>query len=820
MEEELMSSLEAFRKKVAPWIVAVAALGMAACGDDDGDACPRGRGIADVRALDTTRVEVTFACRVEAGSAEDAANYEVGDLAVQPPQMLAVLAAQAADSSKVVLTTDAQQAGVTYTLRVDGVEDAAGNKLVATRNFIGSGAALTAPLTFRLDDREKKDVSEAWLLLSVNPDTGAFDPGLNRVALADDDGDHIWEAVINVAVDPLRTAATDDDGRGPEYVGYTARVADEQGQPLSELAVFEVKEAAAQTVELLRLGAKPPPGGTVVVSFRVDDRPARALSAPSLVASFDGDGNFDPSFPTTITLSDDDGDHIWEGEAPVRVDPRRVEGGTDAETLPYSVILVEGGEEHPGRYVEFGITTADAKVVELLMGNAEKVPVTFRVDVKSAWLDSAGTQKGLFAGEAIFLTGEFGLAEDAFGRNASDAFSGGENVVLQMVERSDYPGVWERTIFLPKNRPYGWKAVRCPRDEGCSKLNKMVVSSGRAFPTVMKNLVTELCDASRTSFTDTNCASPKVIDPRDLTQVDTGQGTLNYSSARIHEGTGAGLVDQQDPANTPRADLMFKQESPDLVAQVKEEPLVTPVYVVGTWRDVNLPGTLEEIINGGQTVDLGDTDYDAGFIGRFPPSYDLAVVTPPPPPPPVDFVLDGALDSSATQVAGGSTTMKLYAAYSGKTLYLATDDAGEGSDHFILISASAPGAAHAAPWGKAGTVPSSSKMIFIADENDWEYAGIFELGDPDQLLTDAATSTAQLGVATPAQNGGVLEAVIDLEQLFGSSPSSVWVAVGPWGTGDGGALYAPALAGASNNNDGNVDANEMLQLSIPALEVQ
>ncbi|MBW2730867.1 MAG: hypothetical protein JRH20_00655 [Deltaproteobacteria bacterium] len=819
-----MSKAKATRQLVAPYllpfgVLLFSALAMGACASgDDGDVCPRGRGIADVKALDTTRMQVTFACRVDAESAQVAANYEVGDLAVQPAQMLAVLSAKSADSSSVVLTTDPQDVGTTYTLRVDGVKDAAGNAVVGTRNFTGSGSAVTAPLTFRLDDSEKADVTEASLLLSVDPATGAFNPGLNKVQLLDADGDHIWEAVLNVAVDPLRTAATDDDNKGPEYIGYTARVADAAGQPLSELAIFEVKEAVAQTVNLLRLGIKPPPGGTVRVTFRVDDRPAQALLAPSLVASFDAEGTFNIDSPTTITLSDDDGDDVWEGEALVKIDPNRVEGGDQPATFPYSVILMEGGQEHPGRFTEFGVVNADAKVVEILMGNVDKVPVTFRVDVKNAWLNLTGSKKGLYAGEAVFLTGGFGPAEDAFGNNTSDDFSGGETLGLQMVERSDHPGVWERTIFLNKSRPYSWKVVRCPKDAGCSLLNKTVISSGTAFPTVMKNLVTELCDVSRDHWTDTECKSPKLIDPRDLSQVDTGQGTLNYSSATIHEGTGAGLNDQQDPSNTPNAALMFKQEIPDFIAQVTTEPVVTPVYVIGTWRDVNIAGTPEDMLSGGVTVDLDDTDYDAGFIGSFPPSYELSGTVDP--PDPVVFDLDGALDSEAKQVAGNSSTMKIHAAVSGKILYIATDDAGEGSDHFLLVSATAPTGSRPAPWGKAGTVPTSSKMIFVADENDSDFAGIFEFGTPDTMLADASTSTTQLGVATPTQNGGVLEAVINLETLFGTMPTSIWVVVGPWDTNDAGVLYGPALAGAANNEDGNVDADEMLELSISNLEVK
>ena len=73
---------------------------------------------------------------------------------------------------------------------------------------------------------------------------------------------------------------------------------------------------------------------------------------------------------------------------------------------------------------------------------------------------------------------------------------------------------------------------------------------------------------------------------------------------------------------------MFKQEVPDLVVDVKEAALETPVYVIGTWRDVNIPGSPADIIAGGQVIDLTETDYDAGLIGVLPPSYTFAAAAP------------------------------------------------------------------------------------------------------------------------------------------------------------------------------------------------
>jgi predicted amino acid-binding ACT domain protein len=59
---------------------------------------------------------------------------------------------------------------------------------------------------------------------------------------------------------------------------------------------------------------------------------------------------------------------------------------------------------------------------------------------------------------------------------------------------------------------------------------------------------------------------------------------------------------------------------PDLVVVVGAQRIVTRVFTVGTWRDVNLENTPQEIIDGELSVSLTPFDYDDGFIGRFPPS--------------------------------------------------------------------------------------------------------------------------------------------------------------------------------------------------------
>jgi hypothetical protein len=726
-----------------------------------------------------------------------------------------------AQDDTVTLTTAAQTALKTYTLLIDEVEDDDGNAIRASVNFVGVGKADAAAVTFRVDDRYNAALEEAWLLASIDPLTGVFSHFSHRIPLADTDGDHVFTTKLQVAVDPARTKSTSDDRLGAQHLAYSVRAVDAKDRPLSKLVLFEVADAKAATVKvpLLSVPEPPPPEGVVTVTFKVDDRPARALKKPSLKLSADDEGLFDDQFPTTVALTDKDGDDVWEGTAEVRIAPKRTLSGTTSETKPYSAYLVEGTTPHSGRSVDFTVPDEKAVTATILMGNKQLVPVTFRVDVSKAWLDTAGVNKGLYKGEAVFLTGEFGVAEDAFGQNATDAFSGGENVVLQMVERTDHPGVWERTIFLPPGRPYGWKVLRCPKDKGCTQLNKMVTSSGRAFPTVMKNLVTELCDAGKTSWTDPECSGPVVVDPRQLTQVKTGAGTLDYSKAKIYAGTGGGLKDQQDPKGTPTAALLFKQEIPDLVVDLKTKAVQTPVHVIGTWRDVNITGSPSDIISGGKVIDLSKTDYDAGMVGKAPPSYTIAAPSKPSP-----FSMDGKLEGTAKLIAGGAGGgMPLYMAVSGDHLYLATDDAGEGSDNFILLSATKPaGATRAAPWGKAGKVAFAGKTLFMADENDSTYAAWFELASPSDKLLEAAggsQSGGKLGVATTATNGGYLEGTIDLKASFGSVPTVVYVATAPWATADGGKLYSAAQTPATKDGNGNIEAGEILKVSLPGLKV-
>ncbi|MCX5691639.1 MAG: carbohydrate-binding protein, partial [Planctomycetota bacterium] len=173
--------------------------------------------------------------------------------------------------------------------------------------------------------------------------------------------------------------------------------------------------------------------------------------------------------------------------------------------------------------------------------------------------------------------------------------------------------------------------------------------------------------------------------------------------------------------------------------------------------------------------------------------------SPPPPPP---WVMDGIRDTDSVLVAQNG--MHLWAGLKGSLLYVATEDAGEGNDHFILIAAS-PGAARAAMWSKAGTVAGWD--AFLADENSNDYEGWFDI------------SNAAANQAMTAANGGVLEGTINLAQELGVStlPEFVYLAVAPYANADGGALVSSFQVPASVNSNANLDAAEYIRVPLCSL---
>jgi len=163
------------------------------------------------------------------------------------------------------------------------------------------------------------------------------------------------------------------------------------------------------------------------------------------------------------------------------------------------------------------------------------------------------------------------------------------------------------------------------------------------------------------------------------------------------------------------------------------------------------------------------------------------------------WTMDGVRDADSMLIASNNG-MNLWAGLKGNTLYIACNDAGEGNDHFILVAGN-PGLLRGAPWAKSGQVADWS--AFLADENGNDYEG----------WSDAAGTTQ----AATGANGGVLEGTIDLVGELGSLPASVWLAVAPYATADGGVLVSASQVPASINANGTVDAAEYIEVSLCSL---
>jgi len=614
------------------WLLsAFLAVGACDCGQVDVDGIEViGDGFASVTPVDARTVRLRFNDPVDETSVGDA--FSITDFTTVPPQPFSLVARRTAEREVTLSSETSFIDGTRYTIVVDGVRTTAGRVLEGTINFtaVAGGFGDTTSVRVVIRDVETARRHTDLSLLVTVGDDGFFSESLEARPVVDEGG--VFAASFDVVVDPARTIDPSDDtdvvvDRRP----YALLLVDGAGRMASALIPFVVSDAAPVELEVdilppLEIVDQPvvdvlpeppvdqnPADGIKQVRIVVDDRAGRDLQSPQLKLSFGADGSFDQSFPRSVTLTPMTGDNAgyWEATVGVRVDPARVVDGSTTETFPYFAFLIEDGTEYEALSVSVVAPDETAQTIRLSLGNPEFTPVTFRVDASRAYLNTSGSQRGVHAGEAVFLTGEWQIAVDALGNNCGDAFSGGEQLCLKMREIPGKPGVWQRTIWLPPGRPYGWKAVRCDATAGCAPLNRLVSSAGRAFATVMKNLATDNVDA----FADANVGIVDVIAPQ---ATQAAGRTIDYSAATVFQGAGAGS--EPDPSGTPDGARMFKQEVPDLVVVVAQQPIITRVVHVGTWRDVNLGTTPQQIIAGSLSVDLSPSDYDDGFIGRFPPS--------------------------------------------------------------------------------------------------------------------------------------------------------------------------------------------------------
>jgi Calcineurin-like phosphoesterase/Purple acid Phosphatase, N-terminal domain len=200
-------------------------------------------------------------------------------------------------------------------------------------------------------------------------------------------------------------------------------------------------------------------------------------------------------------------------------------------------------------------------------------------------------------------------------------------------------------------------------------------------------------------------------------------------------------------------------------------------------------------INGGR-LKLDQYDLNDNVIDQF--NLDISH----------EFNIDGLLDNHSW--LRGQNGLRLYAAIKGNYLYVATQDAGETSDHFIYV-AGMLSTQRTANWAKSGTIMQWG--AFLADENDGAAQGWY--GNNQQNLTNFdnyKSMTSGLNNNEPYGTNGVLEGSINLASHFGSFPQQIYLAAAPFGNADGGALVSLAQV-PSGNGDGNIDANEFLTLN-------
>lgn len=198
----------------------------------------------------------------------------------------------------------------------------------------------------------------------------------------------------------------------------------------------------------------------------------------------------------------------------------------------------------------------------------------------------------------------------------------------------------------------------------------------------------------------------------------------------------------------------------------------------------------QEDLNGNGTADGGETDALSPGDRQLPT--DIR-----------NHSMNGVRDFAATLLAQNG--LELHARFDGRYLYVATQDAGEGSDHFIFVCTN-PAAATNAPWAKSGQV--AAWIAFLADENDSGFNGWFNASRAQITNLFLARS------ATYFENGGRLEGVIDLGHILGPGfTNELYLAAAPYGTADSGALVTAAQVPAGNGDGNLLGAGEYIRLA-------
>lgn len=170
------------------------------------------------------------------------------------------------------------------------------------------------------------------------------------------------------------------------------------------------------------------------------------------------------------------------------------------------------------------------------------------------------------------------------------------------------------------------------------------------------------------------------------------------------------------------------------------------------------------------------------------------------------FAMDGQFDSANYEVA--SSGMRILAAVKASNLYVATwSPAGNasGSDHFLFIT-DKPGSSHPWPWAKAGNVYfDTATKPYISAESGADANGFkaFNNGGTGSRLAEGP-------------GGSALEGEINLQQVFGYVPDTLYMAAVAVADSDGGGITSqcPALYG---NNANDLESVEFLPVPVSSI---
>ena len=175
---------------------------------------------------------------------------------------------------------------------------------------------------------------------------------------------------------------------------------------------------------------------------------------------------------------------------------------------------------------------------------------------------------------------------------------------------------------------------------------------------------------------------------------------------------------------------------------------------------------------------------DDGAVSK-PPSFDLGSADEP-----SGYLVD-------------DPGMRIFAAIRGTLLYVGTwTPSGGVNDHFILVTDSLePSATETPPWDKAGTSAVPTDKPYLGAESDADYISWFNVGPTSEVYRSSAS-------------GGRMEGVIDLIEVFGQMPDSIYLAAIAYQTDNGGELASQAPNG---NGDGNLDPDELMEFPIETL---